>query len=114
MLKGKIHRATVTEVNIDYEGSLSLDETLMKAADILTYEQVHVYNITNGERFLTYCLKGEKDSGIVGVNGAAAHKAKKGDEIIIASYVELDDGETDFFMPKIIILDKDNKIKKIK
>ena len=114
LLKGKIHRAKVTEVNKDYEGSLTLDENLMKEADMMPYEQVHIYNISNGERFSTYLIKGEKNSGVIGVNGAAAHKAKVGDKVIIASYVQLEEGETDFFMPKIIILDKNNKIREVK
>ncbi|MFQ6070678.1 MAG: aspartate 1-decarboxylase [Candidatus Aminicenantales bacterium] len=113
ILKGKIHRARVTEVNRDYEGSLTVDENLMNAAEMIPFEQVHVYNITNGERFLTYLIKGEKDSGVVGVNGAAAHKAKVGDEIIIATYVELEESEIDFIIPKIVILDADNRIKEV-
>jgi aspartate 1-decarboxylase len=114
ILKAKIHRATVTEAKLDYEGSLSLDESLMKAADMIPYEKVDVYNISNGERFSTYLIKGEKDSGMVGVYGAAAHKAKKGDKLIVASYVLLDEDETDFFMPKIVILDEENRIKEIR
>jgi len=114
MLKSKIHRATVTETNIDYEGSLTLDESLMEAAEMMPYEQIHIYNISNGERFLTYLIKGERDSGMVGINGAAVHKAKKGDKIIISAYVLLEEDEMDFFMPKILILEKDNKIKEVK
>jgi len=114
ILKAKIHRATVTEAKLDYEGSLSLDESLMKAADMIPYEKVDVYSISNGERFSTYLIKGEKDSGMVGVYGAAAHKAKKGDKLIVASYVLLDEDETDFFMPKIVILDEENRIKEIR
>ncbi len=114
MLKSKIHKARVTETNLNYEGSLTLDETLMKAADMLHYEQVHIYNISNGERFLTYLIKGKKDSGIVGINGAAAHKAKAGDELIIASYVVIKEEKIDYFMPKILILDDKNRIKGIK
>jgi aspartate 1-decarboxylase len=114
ILKAKIHRATVTKAKLDYEGSLSLDESLMKAADMIPYEKVDVYNVSNGERFSTYLIKGEKDSGMVGVYGAAAHKAKKGDKLIVASYVLLDEDETDFFMPKIVILDEENRIKEIK
>ncbi len=79
MLKAKIHKAKITEINLDYEDSLSLDETLMEAANMFPYEQVHVYNISNGQRFITYLIKGEKNSGIIGINGAAAHKAKIGD-----------------------------------
>lgn len=114
LLKAKIHKATVTETNLNYEGSLTLDESLMKAADMIPYEQVHVYNISNGERFLTYLIKGAKNSGVVAVNGAAAHKAKVGDKLIIASYVSLEEGEIDFFMPKILIVDENNRLKEIK
>lgn len=113
MLKAKIHRATVTETNIDYEGSLTLDESLMKEADMFPFEQIHVYNISNGERFVTYLVKGEEDSGVVGINGAAAHKAGKGDKLIIASYAMVDEEEIEFFMPKIVIVDKNNRIKSV-
>ncbi len=114
MLKAKIQKLTVTETDIEYEGSLTLDEDLLRAADMKPYEQVHVYNISNGERFSTYLIKGPQDSGVVGVNGAAVHKAKKGDQLIVASYVSLDEEEIDFFMPKVIIVGEDNRIKKIK
>jgi aspartate 1-decarboxylase len=114
MLKAKIQRLVVTETNLDYEGSLTLDESLMKAGGMIPFEQIHVYNISNGERFLTYLIKGAKNSGVVGVNGAAVHKAKVGDKLIVASYVSLDEGEIDFFMPKILITGEDNKIKEIK
>lgn len=109
MLKGKIHRAIVTETNLNYEGSLTLDENLMIEANMLPYEQVHVYNISNGERFITYLIKGEKDSGIVGVNGAAVFKATVGDKLIIASYCIIEDGEEDFFIPKIVLVDENNR-----
>ena len=114
MLKAKIHRARVTQTDLDYEGSLTLDSNLMDAADMLPYEQVHVYNITNGERFLTYLIKGERDSGIVGINGAAAHKAQVGDELIIATYTVLTEEKTDYFIPKIILVDEKNRIKRVK
>jgi len=114
MLKSKIQKAKVTETDLDYEGSLTLDESLMKAADMIPYEQVHVYNISNGERFVTYLIKGEKDSGVVGVNGAAAHRASVGDKLIIASYIVLKEEKIDYFMPKILILDEGNKIKEMK
>jgi len=113
ILKAKIHRATVTESNIDYEGSLTLDESLMKEAGMFPFEQVHVYNISNGERFVTYLIKGEKDSGVVGINGAATHKAGKGDKLIIASYAMMDEEEIEFFMPKLVIVDENNKIKSV-
>jgi aspartate 1-decarboxylase len=114
MLKAKIHHARVTETNLDYDGSLALDEELMRAADMLPYEKVHVYNVSNGERFSTYLIKGEKGSGKVGVFGAAAHRARVGDTLIVVSYVILDEEETDFFMPKILLLGLDNKIVQIK
>lgn len=110
ILKSKIHRAVVTETNIDYEGSLTVDESLLKAADMVPFEQVHVYNITNGERFVTYVIKGEKNSGVIGVNGAAVHKASLGDMMIIASFALMDDEEISFFCPKVILVDKNNKI----
>lgn len=110
ILKSKIHRAVVTETNIDYEGSITVDESLMKAADMVPFEQVHVFNISNGERFVTYIIRGEKDSGLIGVNGAAVHKASKGDMLIIASFTLMDDEEVSFFCPKVILVDKNNKI----
>jgi aspartate 1-decarboxylase len=114
MLKAKIQKLTVTETNLEYEGSLTLDEDLMKAADMLPFEKVEVYNISNGERFSTYLIKGPKDSGCVGLNGAAVHKAEKGDKLIVASYVVLEEEEIDFFMPKILIVSEDNRIKTVK
>lgn len=100
----------MTEANIDYEGSLTVDERLLEAADMLPFEQVHVYNITNGERFVTYIIKGEEDSGVIGVNGAAVHKASLGDMLIIASYTLMDDEEISYFCPKIILVDKENRM----
>ena len=114
MLKSKIHKATVTQTDIDYDGSITVDEGLLKAADMIPNEQVHVYNLTNGERFVTYLIKGKKDSGVIGVNGAAAHKAKVGDRLIIVTYVLMEDKATDFFMPKTLILDEHNRIKELK
>lgn len=110
ILKSKIHRAVITETNIDYDGSLTIDESLMKAASIIPFEQVHVYNITNGERFVTYAIKGKKDSGAIGVNGAAAHKASLGDMVIIATYTHMDDEECSYFCPRVILVDEKNKI----
>jgi len=114
ILKSKIQKATVTETNIDYDGSLTLDESLMNAADLVPFEQVHVYNISNGERFITYIIKGKKDSGVVGVNGAAVHKASRGDRLIIASYTLMDDEEISFFIPKIILVDDKNNLRSLK
>ena len=110
ILKSKIHRAVVTETNIDYEGSITVDESLMKAVDMVPFEQVHVFNISNGERFVTYIIKGEKDSGMIGVNGAAVHRASKGDMLIIASFTLMDDEEISFFCPNIVLVDENNKI----
>ena len=113
-LKSKIHRASVTEDDLDYEGSLGLDEGLMKAADLLPYERVEVYNVTNGERFATYLVKAEKGSGTVAVYGAAAYKARAGDKVIIASYALIDEDEIDFFMPKVVLVDDRNRVKEIR
>jgi aspartate 1-decarboxylase len=110
MMKSKIHRAVITETDMDYEGSLTIDETLLEAADIMPYEQVHVYNITNGERFSTYAIKGEKDTGVIGVNGAAAHKASLGDLVIIVTFALMEEEECRFFSPRIVFVDKNNKI----
>jgi aspartate 1-decarboxylase len=114
MLKSKIHHARVTESNVDYEGSLSLPSDLMEAAGMLPFEKVHVYNVSNGERFSTYLIKGEAGSNAVGVFGAAAHRAGRGDKLIIVCYAILDEAEMDFFLPKILLVDADNKIKAIK
>ncbi len=114
MLKSKIHHARVTESNVDYEGSLSLPSDLMEAAGMLPFEKVHVYNVSNGERFSTYLIKGEAGANAVGVFGAAAHRARRGDKLIIVCYAILDEAEMDFFLPKILLVDADNKIKAIK
>ncbi len=114
LLKSKIQKAVVTEANLDYEGSLGLDENLMKAADLIPYEKVHVYNITNGERFSTYLIKEAAGCGEVAIYGAAAHKAGPGHQLIIVSYVQLEDDEIEFFVPKVIILDGKNKVKEVR
>ena len=113
MLKAKIHNAVVTEADKEYEGSLTLDEDLLDKAGLKPYEQVHIYNITNGERFVTYLIKGERGSGTVGINGAAVHKANVGDRVILAVFGLIDEGETDFFIPRILVMDENNKVKKI-
>lgn len=114
MLKAKIHNAVVTQAEKDYEGSVSVDEDLLDEAGLVPYEQVHIYNITNGERFVTYLIKGERGSGMVGINGAAVHKANVGDRVILAVFGLMDEEETEFFIPRVLIMDKDNKIKQIK
>lgn len=113
MLKSKIHRATVTDANIDYEGSVAIDETLMEAAGIYPFEQVQIYNINNGERLTTYAIKGERDSGIISINGAAAHLAKKGDLVIIASYCALPEADAANHNPVLVYVDKRNAVKKV-
>ncbi|HYV39477.1 MAG TPA: aspartate 1-decarboxylase [Gemmataceae bacterium] len=113
MLKSKIHRATVTDANVDYEGSLSLDSTLMAAADILPHEEVHVWNVTRGTRLQTYAIAGEPGSGVVCVNGAAAHLARPGDLVIVATFAALDDTEALLHLPKIVLVDANNHIKQI-
>jgi len=108
--KSKIHRATVTDANVEYPGSLTLDADLMKAADLLPYEQVHVVDVTNGARLVTYCMEGAPGSGTVCVNGAAARLVAPGDKIIIISYTQLDASELDSFAPKIVTVDERNRI----
>jgi len=110
MLKSKIHRATVTHADVDYEGSLSLDATLLLAADILAHEEVHVWNVTRGTRLLTYAIAAEPGSGVVCANGAAAHLAKPGDLVIIATFMLLDDAEARLHRPKIVLVDARNRI----
>jgi aspartate 1-decarboxylase len=111
MMKSKIHRAIVTDSNLDYEGSITIDSHLMDKANIIPYEQVDIYNVTSGERFTTYAIRGEKDSGVICINGAAAHKAKKGDIIIIATYAAFEEQELESFKPKKVYVDSKNKIK---
>jgi len=114
MLKAKIHRARVTDANLDYEGSITIDEELMEAADILPYEQVQIYNVTNGNRFETYALKGRRGSGVICINGAAAHKATTDDLIIIASYGLLNEAEYVHHRPKLAYVDEANRIIQVK
>ena len=102
VLKSKIHRVTVTEANLDYIGSITIDSDLLNAANIIENERVDVYNITNGERFSTYAISGEAGSGIIGINGAAAHKARVGDLLIIASYASMDFDEAKHWHPTVI------------
>ncbi len=110
-LKAKIHRAVVTHVEVDYEGSLGLDASLLEASGLRSYEKIDVYNISNGERFSTYLIREEGGSGKVGVYGAAGHKARPGDRIIIASYALFEAGELDSHEPTILVLDEANRIK---
>lgn len=110
MLKGKIHRARVTQVDVDYEGSITIDKSLMEASDILPYEQVEVLNINNGARFNTYAIEAEPCSEIICINGAAARLAAKGDIVIILSYCHVPDDEAINVIPKMIYVDENNRI----
>ncbi len=110
MLKSKIHRAHVTEANIDYEGSITIDRKLMREADILPYEQVQVLNINNGARFTTYAIEGEEDSGVICLNGAAARLAIIGDLVIIISYCHVSDEEAKNITPKVVHVNARNEI----
>ncbi|HYA19663.1 MAG TPA: aspartate 1-decarboxylase [Burkholderiales bacterium] len=110
MLKSKLHRVRVTHAKLHYEGSCAIDQTLMDAADIREYQQVDIYNITNGERFTTYAISAERDSGIVSVNGAAAHKANPGDLLIIAAYAVYSELELQKYRPELIYVDEQNRI----
>ena len=110
MLKSKLHRATVTHSELHYEGSCAIDETLLDAANLHEYEQIQIYNITNGERFTTYAIRAARDSGIISVNGAAAHKANPGDLIIIATYAVYNELELARYAPELVYVDADNRI----
>jgi len=110
MLKSKLHRATVTHAELDYEGSCAIDQDLLDAANILPFEQLHIYNVANGERFTTYAITAPRGSGTIGVNGAAAHKAAPGDLLIICTYAELEAKEAEHFNPMLVYLDADNGI----
>lgn len=109
VLKSKIHRVRVTEGNLNYIGSITIDEALMEAANMIENERVDIYNITNGERFSTYAIKGERGSGVIGLNGAAARKAAVGDLVIIASYASMDFEEARRWTPTVIF-PKDNRL----
>ena len=108
MLKSKIHRATVTDANLNYEGSITIDRNLMKAADILPYEQVHVVDVNNGSRLVTYAIEGE--SGEICLNGAAARLVHKGDTVIILSYTNVEDDKLQDFHPTLVYVDAKNQI----
>lgn len=111
LLKSKIHRATVTEANIEYEGSVTIDPNLLDAADMLAYEQVDIWNCTNGNRLTTYVIEGERGQGQICVNGAAAHLMKPGDLVIIASWTDLEDAEARDFDVKRVFVDHENRIR---
>ncbi|WP_019021349.1 MULTISPECIES: aspartate 1-decarboxylase [unclassified Thioalkalivibrio] len=110
MLKGKLHKARVTHCELEYEGSCAIDTRLLEASGILPFEQIQIYNVDNGERFTTYAIEAEAGSGVVSVNGAAAHKASVGDRVIICAYGQLDAAEAREFTPDLVYLDADNAI----
>ena len=112
MFKSKIHRAVVTMAELYYEGSITVDKELLEAADILPYEKVQIVNVNNGQRFETYTLEGEPGSGIICLNGPAARLGAVGDEIIIITYTYLEDKDARNFRPKIVLVNKENKITK--
>ena len=114
MLLGKIHRATVTEADLHYEGSCGIDEALMDAAGMLEFERIELYNINNGERFSTYIIKAKRGSGTISLNGAAARKAQVGDYLIICTYGQVAGSEITQHEPKIVLVDDSNSIKEIK
>ncbi|AFC86891.1 aspartate 1-decarboxylase [Frateuria aurantia] len=110
ILKAKIHRATVTHAELHYEGSIAIDSLLLEASGIREYEQIHAWNINNGKRFVTYALKAEAGSGIISVNGSAAHRAEPGDLIIIAAFVQMTEEELANFQPSLVYVDGKNAI----
>jgi aspartate 1-decarboxylase len=110
LFKSKIHRATVTHADLEYEGSVSIDEDLMEAAEIVQYEAIHVWNITRGTRLQTYAIAGQRGSGIICINGAAAHLNKPGDMVILATFAEFEEAEARSLKPTVVLVDKANKI----
>ncbi len=110
MLKSKIHRATVTDCDVEYVGSITIDTELMAAAEMITNEQVHVWDIDNGARFVTYVIDGERGSGTIQVNGAAAHLARPGDRIIVASFGAYDEADLESYSPLVVHVGEDNAI----
>ncbi|MCA9177722.1 MAG: aspartate 1-decarboxylase [Planctomycetales bacterium] len=111
LLKSKIHRATVTDANLEYEGSITIAEDLMLAADLVEFEQVQIYNVTNGSRLTTYVIRGEHSSGTICLNGAAAHLVHVGDLVIIASYASLAPVEVASHRPRVVLVDEHNRIR---
>lgn len=113
MLKSKLHRVSVTASELDYEGSCAIDEALMEAADIREYERIEIYNVHNGERFSTYAIRGQRGSGMISVNGAAARKAAVGDVLIIATYATYNEVELNAYQPRLVYVDDRNRIARI-
>lgn len=113
MLTGKLHRARVTDCNIDYEGSVEIDENLMDEVGLKTYEQVHIYDINNGNRIITYVIPGKRGGGKISVNGAAARQVETNDRIIIAAYGIIDVEKADDYQPRLVLLDENNNVVKV-
>ncbi|MCR4943624.1 MAG: aspartate 1-decarboxylase [Clostridium sp.] len=113
MLKGKIHRATVVQAELNYVGSITIDEDLLDAAGILEYEKVHIVDVNNGARFETYTIAGERGSGMICLNGAAARCSEVGDKVIIMAYCEVDNEEAKELKPKVVFVEEDNSIKEV-
>lgn len=109
MLKSKLHRVTVTALELNYEGSCAIDSNLLKSSNIRANEQVHIYNVNNGERFITYAIQAEPGSGTISLNGAAARLAAIGDILIVASYAQVTEDEADAFRPRVVYVDSDNQ-----
>jgi aspartate 1-decarboxylase len=112
LLKAKLHQAQVTHSELEYEGSCAIDADLLSQAGIHEYEQIHIYNLNNGERLITYAIRAQAGSRIISINGAAAHKAAPGDRVIICAYAELEQQEAVNFKPRLIYLDADNRVKR--
>ncbi|PQJ96182.1 aspartate 1-decarboxylase [Chromatium okenii] len=110
VLKCKLHRACVTHSEVDYEGSCAIDEALLQCAGIREYEQIQIYNVTNGERFTTYAIRAEAGSRVISVNGAAAHRAAPGDRVIICAYASMSEAQVDQFKPTLVYLNEHNRV----
>jgi aspartate 1-decarboxylase len=110
MMKSKIHRATITSADLHYEGSLTVDQDLLDAADLLNYEEIQVVNVNNGARFTTYVISGERGSGVVQLNGAAARLGLPGDLVILIAYATIEDAEAERFTPRVVFVDEQNRI----
>lgn len=114
MFGSKIHRATVTVADVDYEGSVTIDQDLLDAAGILEWEEVHIWDVTNGNRLATYAISGPRGSGVIGINGAAAHLVHPGDVVILATFVELEDAEAREHEPTAVFVDEHNRVKELR
>src|SRR5690606_1656846 len=114
MFGSKIHRATVTVADVDYEGSVTIDADLLDAAGILEWEEVHIWDVTNGARLSTYAIAGPRGSGVIGINGAAAHLVHPGDVVILATFAEMDDAEAREHEPTVVFVDEQNRVKELR